>query len=90
MFLGCPHDVVVDEAVVAQKGEFVLHVFEEASDEGGEVDDVRRLVLVKDGHRLLEVSARRVSVGQLGQGEQTGSRRGESLWERTGGRRLSS
>lgn len=53
-----PENVVVNETVVPEESELVLHIFEQSSYERGEVDHVRRLVLVKDGHGCLEVSAR--------------------------------
>lgn len=56
VLLGGPEDVVVDETVVAEEGELVLHILEQTADEGGEMDDVRRLMLVEDGHRLLEIA----------------------------------
>ena len=56
MLFGGPEDVVVDETVVAEEGELVLHILEQPADEGGEVDHVRRLVLGEDGHRLREVT----------------------------------
>lgn len=51
-------DVVVDQEVIAEEGELVLHIAEEATDEGGEVDDVRRLVLVEDGLGRVEIPVR--------------------------------
>ena len=62
--------VVVDEKVVAQEGELVLHVLEQSSDERGEVNDcevswcpsrreltVGRLVLLEDLLRGIEIPA---------------------------------
>ena len=56
MLFGGPEDVVVDETVVAEEGELVLHILEQTADEGGEVDDVRRLVLLEDGQRRRETA----------------------------------
>lgn len=50
-------NVVVNEQVVAQEGELVLHVGEQATDQGSKVDHVCRLVFVKDGLGLFERSA---------------------------------
>ena len=60
MPLGCTYtgfvcavqDIIVYEEVVAEVGELVLHVPVETSDVGSKMNDMRRLVLVKDSLRL--------------------------------------
>lgn len=56
-----PQDVVIDEAIVAQKGELVLHVFEETPDQSGEMYNLSGLILFKDSQGLFEISARKVT-----------------------------
>ena len=48
-------DVIVDQEVVAQEGQLVFHVPEETANERCEVDDVRRLVLLKYGLCRVEI-----------------------------------
>lgn len=43
----CLEDVIVDSNVVAQEGQLVLHILEEASDERGKMDNMRGLVFRK-------------------------------------------
>mmetsp|Transcript_1805 Transcript_1805/g.4462 ORF Transcript_1805/g.4462 Transcript_1805/m.4462 type:complete len:345 (-) Transcript_1805:75-1109(-) len=50
------HDVVVDEDVDAEEFHLLGHVGEESTDHGGQMDDVRRLVLLEDGLRRLAVA----------------------------------
>lgn len=53
VFFRCPHDVVIDQTVVPQECQLVLHVLEQSTDESCQVDDMSRLVLLKDGEGLL-------------------------------------
>lgn len=50
-------DIIVDEEVVAEVGELVLHISEKSADDSCEVDDMRGLVLVEYRFGLAHVPA---------------------------------
>lgn len=66
-------DIVVDEDVFAEVGELVLHIPKEASDISSKMDDMCRLVLLKDSLRLRHVPAETAEDGSVdtGQPDQT-------------------
>ena len=56
MGLTALQDIVVDQEIVTQKGELVLHIGKETSNECSEMNDMGRLVFLKDGFGLSKVS----------------------------------
>jgi hypothetical protein len=51
VFVGGMENIVVDEKVVSQKVKLVLHVLEQSAHHGSQVNNMRRLVFVKDSFR---------------------------------------
>lgn len=51
-------DIIIDQEIVSQVGELVLHVAEQATNVGGQMDDMGRLILFKDSFGLRHVTMR--------------------------------
>ena len=54
-FFGAPEQVVVHEVVVTVKVQLVLHVLEETTDHGRQVDHMRRLVFLEERFRVRHI-----------------------------------